>query len=207
MQKNQIFIRAAFYVIGISILTLGIALTIIVNLGASPIDALLVGLHQNFGLTVGSWEYIIAIFLLFINSLLNQKKPQILALTTAFLVGMGIDFWLNIFNPPNIFNALWINIPMLLFGTVLCSLGIATYLQAEFLPSPFDGTMLAISNRFKIKMFWAKTILMSIFLLLAFIFNGPIAAGTIVILILSGPVIGWFYPKMEALKIKTMEVI
>lgn len=207
MKNNKFAIRLLFYIIGILILTFGIALTIEANLGASPIDALLVGLHNSFGLTVGSWEYIIAIFLLIINSIIVGKRPQLLALSTAILVGIGIDFWLKIFAPTDIFTGIWINIFALMFGTFLCSVGIATYLQADFLPSPFDETMLVISQKFKLSLFVAKTILMTFFLILAFLFNGPVAIGTIIILIISGPIIGWAFPIMKALKIKTMEVV
>ncbi len=206
--KNKAFlVRLAFYIIGIFILTFGIALTIEANLGASPIDALLVGLHNSFGLTVGSWEYIIAIFLLIINSIAVGKRPQLLALSTAILVGVGIDFWLRIFASTEIFVSLEISITALLIGTFLCSFGIATYLQADFLPSPFDETMLVISKMFNMSLFVAKTILMTFFLILAFLFKGPVAIGTIIILIISGPIIDWTFPKMKALKTKIMGVL
>lgn len=53
----------AFYVLGILIMTLGISFTILSDLGTSPFDALLVGLSINVGLTVGSWEIIIALIM------------------------------------------------------------------------------------------------------------------------------------------------
>lgn len=207
MINNKLIIRMFFYVIGIVLLTFGIALTIEANLGASPIDALLVGLNNSFGLTVGSWEYIIAIILLIFNSIVVGKRPQLLALSTAILVGLGIDFWLKIFAPIHVLGDLWVNIPALLIGTVLCSFGIATYLQADFLPSPFDETMLVISQKLNVSIFVAKTILMTFFLIMAFLFKGPVASGTIVSLVMSGPIIGWFYPKMKSLKLKTMDVV
>lgn len=45
-----------FYLFGLIILTLGIALSVLSLLGTSPFDALLVGLFRTFGLTIGSWE-------------------------------------------------------------------------------------------------------------------------------------------------------
>ncbi len=61
-----------FYVLGILILTLGISFTIQSDLGTSPFDALLVGLSLNVGLTVGSWEIIIALLLICCNSILKK---------------------------------------------------------------------------------------------------------------------------------------
>ena len=60
-------VKYVFYVIGILLLTLGISLTIQSDLGTSPFDALLVGLSINVGLTVGSWEIIIAFVLICCN--------------------------------------------------------------------------------------------------------------------------------------------
>lgn len=83
-----------FYVIGILILTLGIAFTIQSDLGASPFDALLVGLAVHAGLTVGSWEVIIALLLIGCNSFLKRQRPEVSGLLTAFITGIGIDMWL-----------------------------------------------------------------------------------------------------------------
>lgn len=57
---RSIKVKYATYVLGILILTFGISFTIQSDLGTSPFDALLVGLSKNVGLTVGSWEIIIA---------------------------------------------------------------------------------------------------------------------------------------------------
>lgn len=87
-------VKYVVYAGGILLLTLGIALTIQSNLGASPFDALLVGLSLNVGFSVGSWEIILACILICGNSLLSKQKPEILGLLTAFITGLGIDIWL-----------------------------------------------------------------------------------------------------------------
>lgn len=204
IQKSH-FVRGVFYISGVLLLSLGVAVTILANLGASPIDALLVGLYRNFGLTIGTWEYIISFILLLMNALINRRRPQILALLTAVLVGLGIDAWMHMLSGAGIFAHPTWNMVTFLAGAFFCSLGIATYLQAEFLPSPFDETMLALSRRFGLSLFWSKNLLMTMFLILAWLFQGPIAFGTLIFLISSGPVIAWFYPKLESLKIRTIQ--
>lgn len=86
--------KYVFYLLGILILSLGISLTIQADLGTSPFVALLVELSINVGLTVGSWEIIIAIILICCNSLLSRKRPEVLGVLTAFIMGIGIDLWL-----------------------------------------------------------------------------------------------------------------
>lgn len=83
--------KFVLYVLGIFILALGISFTIQSDLGTSPFDALLVGLSINVGLTVGSWEIIIALLLIGCNSFLNKQRPEVLGLLTAFITGTSID--------------------------------------------------------------------------------------------------------------------
>lgn len=72
MSANKI--KYMYYGLGILILSLGISLTIQSGLGTSPFDALLVGLSEEVGLTVGSWEVLISALLLICNSILTRKK-------------------------------------------------------------------------------------------------------------------------------------
>lgn len=88
--------RYVFFVLGIFILSLGISFTIQSDLGTSPFDALLVGLSINVGLTVGSWEIIIAIILICCNSLLKRQRPEVLGLLTAFITGyLSLHWYFN----------------------------------------------------------------------------------------------------------------
>jgi len=83
-----------FYISGIIILTLGIALTIQSMLGTSPFDSLLVGLNRTFGLTVGSWEVVVGLTMVLCNALAERKRPEYFALLTSLITGVGIDTWL-----------------------------------------------------------------------------------------------------------------
>lgn len=138
--------KYVFYVVGILILTLGISLTIQSKLGTSPFDALLVGLSKNVGLTVGSWEIILALLLIGSNSLLARQRPEILGLVTALITGIGIDMWLfllhDIVSPD-----LWFSQAVCFtIGLVVVGLGTATYLQTNFAPIPVDRLTLIIKE-------------------------------------------------------------
>lgn len=138
--------KYTFYVLGILILTLGISFTIQSDLGTSPFDAVVVGLSKNVGLTVGSWEIIIAFILICCNSFLKRQRPEILGLLTAFITGIGIDMWLfllhNLLTPD-----LWYS-KVICFGIglVVIGLGTATYLHTNFAPIPVDRLTLIIKE-------------------------------------------------------------
>ena len=52
--KNRSIV-AAFYLVGLTFLSLGISLIILAELGAGACDAMNVGLNELFGLSVGTW--------------------------------------------------------------------------------------------------------------------------------------------------------
>ncbi|WNN74159.1 YitT family protein [Lysinibacillus capsici] len=186
--------KYVFYVVGILILTLGISLTIQSKLGTSPFDALLVGLSKNVGLTVGSWEIILALLLIGSNSLLARQRPEILGLVTALITGIGIDMWLfllhDIVSPD-----LWFSQAVCFtIGVVVVGLGTATYLQTNFAPIPVDRLTLIIKELTRKTVFFSRTLIYILFLMLAIIFNGPIGVGTLLTVCLGGYILHFFMP-------------
>lgn len=187
-------LKYVFYVVGILILTLGTSLTIQSKLGTSPFDALLVGLSKNVGLTVGSWEIILALLLIGSNSLLARKRPEILGLVTALITGIGIDMWLfllhDIVSPD-----LWFSQAVCFTtGLVVVGLGTATYLHTNFAPIPVDRLTLIIKELTRKTVFFSRTLIYILFLMLAFIFNGPIGVGTLLTVCLGGYILHFFMP-------------
>jgi len=187
-------LKYVFYVVGILILTLGISLTIQSKLGTSPFDALLVGLSKNVGLTVGSWEIILALLLIGSNSLLARQRPEILGLVTAFITGIGIDMWLfllhDIVSPD-----LWFSQAVCFTtGLVVVGLGTATYLHTNFAPIPVDRLTLIIKELTRKTVFFSRTLIYILFLMLAIIFNGPTGVGTLLTVCLGGYILHFFMP-------------
>lgn len=136
--------KYVFYVLGIMILTFGISVTIQSDLGTSPFDALIVGLSVHAGLTVGSWEIIIAFLLICCNSMLKRQRPEFTGMITAFITGIGIDMWL-FFLHRIITPELWYGkAGCFAIGLVVIGIGTATYLHTNFAPIPVDRLTLIV---------------------------------------------------------------
>lgn len=191
-----------FYLVGLFIMTLGISATIVSGLGASPLDALNVGLTEHFGLTVGSWEFLGGIVLVFINAYVQKDKPSYFSIVTALITGIGIDFWLftlwQVWEP--------VTMPMmavvLTSGLVLLGLGISIYLHSNIALIPVDGLMIALHRRFGFRLAIAKTLAGTFILILALIAGGPVGIGTFIVVLLIGPVIGFFHKYVTIFKEK-----
>lgn len=179
-------LKYVLFVAGILILTLGISLTIQSELGTSPFDALLVGLSHNVGLSVGSWEVIIAFLLIGCNSLLKQQKPEFLGLVTAFITGVGIDIWLYV-SESLITPEVWYSKLMtFVIGLVIISIGTAIYLQTNFAPIPIDRLTLILHEITRTPLFVSRTFIYLVFLILAFLLSGPIGLGTLITVCCAG---------------------
>ncbi|MFE4123327.1 YitT family protein [Priestia sp. YIM B13486] len=182
------------YVGGILLLTLGISLTIQSNLGASPFDALLVGLSLNVGLSVGSWEIILACVLICGNALLSKQKPEVLGLLTAFITGLGIDVWLFLLESWAPFEMWYSKLCCFGIGLIIIGVGTSTYLHTNFAPIPIDRLTLIIQKLAKTNLFLARTLIYFTFLLSAMLLNGPIGVGTLLTVFLGGVLLNFFMP-------------
>lgn len=193
MQRSS-KMKYLLYVLGILILTLGISFTIQSDLGTSPFDALLVGLSINVGLTVGSWEIIIAFLLIGCNSFLKRQRPEFLGLLTAFITGIGIDMWLfllhNLLTPEQWYS----KVVCFGIGLVVIGLGTAIYLHTNFAPIPVDRLTLIIQELTRTNILLSRTFIYLVFLIIAMIFNGPIGVGTLLTVCLGGLLLNYFMP-------------
>lgn len=199
-------LRAGFhyYVIGLIILTLGIALTIQSALGTSPFDALLVGLYRTFGLTIGSWEIVVGTSMLLLNALAEKKRPEYMALLTSFITGVGIDTWLFVIQSP-IAPTTWSGKSIVLIGgLILSALGIATYLQSHIAPNPMDRSMLVVAKLTGWNVSNARIAINILLVIIAFSFNGPIGIGTLANALFSGMLIALILPHLYTMRQKNL---
>ncbi|SDI01077.1 YczE/YyaS/YitT family protein [Desulfosporosinus hippei] len=190
-QSRQRFI---FYVSGIIIMTFGIALTIRSLMGTSPFDALLVGLFQTFGLTIGSWEIVVGLALVLFNAAAQRRKLEYFALLTSLITGMGIDLWLFVLGDSISPLTLFSQAACLILGVGIVGLGVAVNLQADFAPNPMDRSMLVINQLTGLNVAISRAIVSLVLVILAFLFSGPIGIGTLFSALITGVFIKFFMP-------------
>lgn len=194
---KPVLIRIMSYLGGLLILSFGITLTILAGLGTGAWDALNVGLANRTVFSVGNWVIFIGVLLIILNALLSRSKPEVLSLVTVILMGYFIDFWLLIVFENSMFSGLALQIIVLLVGAAILAFGISIYLQAEFAVIPIDRFMFVLRDLLGVRVMVAKTIAELIALFAAFLAGGPIGLGTILVTFLIGPMIQWFYPRVE----------
>ncbi|ATL41007.1 YczE/YyaS/YitT family protein [Bacillus velezensis] len=186
--------KYVFYVLGIMILTFGISVTIQSDLGTSPFDALIVGLSVHAGLTVGSWEIIIAFLLICCNSMLKRQRPEFSGMITAFITGIGIDMWLFFLHRVITPEPWYGKAGCFAIGLVVIGIGTATYLHTNFAPIPVDRLTLIVRELTGRSIFFSRTVIYFIFFILAVMLKGPVGIGTLLTVCLGGVILHFFMP-------------
>ncbi len=186
--------KLIFFVTGIAIACMGVAFILKSNAGAGPQDVVLIVFAEKTGVTFGTWVIISQGIFLLCNSLLLQKRPQYESVFTMILWGVLADFWLEI-----VFTDLHMLLitPVLrwsffLLGVLLIGIGVGIYLTSELPRMPYDGLMVALTEKFHLNLMVSRTILEVFFILLGYLVGGKVGVGTIVIVICIGTIIQFF---------------
>lgn len=146
---SNFIIRLIFYVGGLIIMTLGVALSVRADLGVSTISSIPYTLTCVIGMDLGIATIYFSILMVIIQIVLLRKnfKPiNLLQLPVGILFGLFLTFCCNLTvyipEPANIV----IQLIMTLISTLLVALGIFLYVPAGFIPLAPEGAMLAISK-------------------------------------------------------------
>lgn len=198
MKINSFKSRITVFLVGIVILTLGVALTIKANLGVGTWDSVNVGLSHKFKLSVGTFAFIIGIIMTILAGILRNGKFNFYTLGTAFVLGGCTDFWLSIINRLSLSDSYTNKIIYFILGIFILSLGLAIYLTPNLAPNSLDDCMMAFKDKFKLSVGMAKLITDGVGIIFAFLVKGPIGFGTIVIILSVAPLVNIFFNKINS---------
>ncbi|KAF0816595.1 MULTISPECIES: YczE/YyaS/YitT family protein [unclassified Cytobacillus] len=204
MIKHTTFIQI---IAGYLILTLGVSLIILSNLGAGAWDTVYVGLFNQFGLTIGTWSFLVTASLIFFNALLTWEKPQFKSFIGTILASLGIDFWMEI-----VFSGFTVTqFPYQVFafftGIILLGFGVSIYIRPQLFSGPIDGLMIATAKRLNISIKSARIINEFLALALGLLLGGPVGLGTLIVAIFLGYAIQYGTAFLNHLKDKGLKII
>ncbi|MEH7343839.1 YitT family protein [Bacillus sp. JJ1532] len=212
IKRGQIGPRFIVFIVGLLIMTLGVVMLILADLGATPWDVLHVGLYYKLGLTIGTWTIIVGIAILAASSVILREFPKVGALLNMVLFGLFMDFHLMLpfMQTP---SSLVGKIIMFISGIVICCYGMGIYISAQFGAGPRDSLMIALTSKTGWKVAHIRLCMEIIVLLIGWLLGGPVFWGTVIIGISIGPIAGIALPQCQKLtdrfldKMKAKEAI
>lgn len=190
--KRKDITRVLFYIVGLFIMGLGIALNAISNFGAGPWDAVNIGLSYHLNLSVGVCMNIVAVLNLIIGGILNKEFPKITPIITSLVLGIFVDLGILIFSGINV-NSYTMQFILFMISLPIISLGISIYLVSELPNTPLDYFMLAIKSKFNLSLMTGKIISECSGLIIALLLGGPIGIGSIIIIFTIGPMMQFLH--------------
>lgn len=181
-------IRYAMFMLGLFIGAFGCVLTIQANMGVAPWDTFHIGLQKTFGLTIGIWSQIVGVVVIFSSYLLAKIKPTFGMFLNMVCFGSFLDLilWWNIV--PQI-EGLFERTVIFLMGMMIMGVGIGMYLSPRLGAGPRDSFMLAMNERLGWSIQKVRLIIEVTVLIAGAALGGPVSVGTVLIALLTGPMI------------------
>jgi uncharacterized membrane protein YczE len=194
--RGQTGPRFIIYLFGLLVMSLGIVLLILADLGPSPWDVLHVGLYYKFGLTIGSWNVIAGFFILGVSAMISKSIPKFGAFLNMILVGLFIDMYLMIpfLQTP---SSLTGKVVMFVVALLINCYGMGLYISAQLGAGPRDSLMLAITSKTGWKVGKVRSTMEVLVLIIGWRLGGPLFWGTIVISLMIGVIAGFSLPQCQ----------
>lgn len=143
------FRRAATFLLGIFIMSIGVAITVHAQLGTAPITSFPTVLSSATSLSVGAWTILFCLVVMLIEvAVLGRRFPpiQLIQLPVVFVFGLFVDLsvalttWIETDN----YLLQWV---WTLVGSVVVALGVYIEVQPRLTYLPPDGLVTAITMR------------------------------------------------------------
>lgn len=140
--------RVFSFVVGLFIMSLGVAFSIISTLGTTPISSISYSLALITNINIGITTFIFNAALIFIQMLILRskfKKKRLLQFINCVLFGYFTDLALYLVSFIPAGDSLFIHLLFLIFSIFLTALGIFIYMPANIAPLPGEGCVEAVA--------------------------------------------------------------
>ena len=187
--KQELYWRILFFIVGIIVLSFGIALIIKgQSIGVGSWDVLHIGLANNLGLTIGTWSIITGLVILAVDGMITKSWPRIGTYVDMFLTGIFIDVFNYLLPDVHGFAE---QLAAFVVGLFLLGFGCGMYMVANIGVGPRDTLMLLLVHRLGWSVNHARTVMEVTVAIVGFALGGPIGLGTVIMAFGSGFIVQW----------------
>jgi len=175
----EFLLRLTKYVSGLCILAFGISLIILSDIGAGPWDLLSMSLSDVTFLTVGNWQIVLNIAMIFITRLFITNRINLLTLIPGAILGFMVDYFMIFMElttiPP---------INLLILGLLACGAGISLYVNQGLVANAIDNFTFQLHHKYNLTLDISKIItdLIPVIIILLF-FRHSLTFATLIIYI------------------------
>ena len=183
-RKKQLILRILNLIIGLAITSWGTQTMITASIGLNPRGILVQGIMHQTDLSYGTIVVLLGISLIVLSAIF-RRFPGIGTICNVALLGPLVDLYacIPIWQTP---DTLLMKILLFLFGLAIFSFGMSIYLSQELGAGPRDGIMMLLIQMPRGSVVKARTILDAFSAIVGYLLGGPVGAGSILAVALSG---------------------
>ena len=195
-------VRVAVLLLGLTIAHLGVTLFLLSDLGADPFNVLVQGLFRSLFaltgmavLTHGRVHIAVSLLIILILLIVDRRYIKIGTVLCMVFGGPIIDFFTaRLSFLPGAADTLPLRILMLVAGCVILAFGMTIVIRSDAGTGPNDLVALVISEKTGKKFGPVRILVDASFILLGFLLGGVVGLGTLICMLMVGPVAGMFLP-------------
>jgi len=185
--RSGIYLLVRYLVMffGLSLLSLGILLSVRALLGVSAWTVFHLGIAKHIGWTQGQVSQVVGLGIILVSLLLGIR-PAVATILNMFLVGRIYD-WLDAANLVSTPAGLLGRYGLLLLSVWVMAAGTALYISVSLGAGPRDSLMLALTKRSGWRIGWVRNGIELGVLLAGALLGGPVGLGTLLFAFGIGP--------------------
>ena len=182
--------------IGLAIAHLGVTLFLLSDLGTDTFTVFIQGLSRTIGLSVGTTHVIILCILTVVMFFTTKGYIKPGTIICALCGGPIIDFFTYIFNPYiNAQSEMYLRVISVVLGCIILAAGMSVVINSNAGTGPNDLVAIILSDKISFIQFrWVRVLCDLFFVVCGFILGGTVGAGTLVAVVLTGPLVQFWLP-------------
>lgn len=195
MEQHVTFRRVAGMLVGIVIISLGVALFKFAHLGNDPFNALTIRSAELAGLTLGVQNLIYNAVFFTMQMIWGRRYVGFGTVANAVCCGFIITFFYD-FLTAHFAQAATLpaQLPWVAAAVVCTSLGISLHQTSDLGVAPYDYLALGLRDHTPLPYFCCRLFTDTLCALLAFLLGGLLGLGTLICAFCLGPLIQFFTP-------------
>ena len=169
-------------------MSFGCGMLVKAGYGADTSNALMTGIANMTGMSVGNTNAVATVVYIVISYFLSRKRIGPGTVLVPLIISFPMDFAIRIcIKAPNLFTGILLDLAAL----YIVSFGAAITIEFDLGASPFDCLSLGIADRFHLNFVTAKYLLDAFCVVTGYLLKGEVGVGTLLCLLVMGPFISF----------------
>ncbi len=188
MKESFSLKKILLMVAGIAIMSFGCGMLVKTGYGADTSNALLTGIANRTGFSVGNVNAVATVVFIVISYFLSKDRIGPGTVLVPLIISFPIDFAIRVcVKAPNLLTGILLD----LVALYIVSFGAAITIAFDLGASPYDCLSLGIADYFHLNYIVAKYLLDAFCVVTGFLLKGEVGIGTLLCLLVMGPFISF----------------